>query len=349
MNHYIRIIDANLNRVAEGIRVIEDIFRFKYENAGLTSDLRNFRHRARHTADKISQQLIDHRFADHDPGLDISVSSTTDQRQTIKDLIHANFKRIQEGLRSIEENLKLIHQYPIAKQYEQMRFESYIIEKKCCHKLPIKRNCLNTDIYCLTAESLSCGRSNIAVVKEMIHAGIKLIQYREKDKSFQEKYHECKIIRALTQKNDVTFLINDHVDLALMVQADGVHMGQTDYPVEAVRKLAGDQFIIGLSTHSPEEARRAQDAGVDYIGVGPIYRTQTKKDVCEPVGHAYLDYVVEHISIPFVAIGGIKLHNIHEIVQRGASCVALVSEITGTDHIGQMINNIRNKIKEYQK
>jgi len=347
MNEYIRILDANLNRVAEGIRVIEDIFRFKYEKDTLIIDLRNFRHRVRHNSGVSTQHLINNRHSEQDPGLEISASSATDQRKSMEDLFDANFKRIQEGLRSIEESLKLTGQYPAAKQYEQMRFDSYALEKKCRQALPPKKNCLNTDIYCLTAESLSCGRSNIRVVKEMIRAGIKIIQYREKEKPFQEKYHECMMIRELTRENNVTFIINDHVDLALMVQADGVHLGQTDYPVEAVRKLVGDQFIIGLSTHAPEDARRAQDSGVDYIGVGPIYQTQTKKDVCEPVGYGYLDYIVENISLPFVAIGGIKLHNIHEIVKRGASCIALVSEITGAKHIEQTIDNLRNKIKEY--
>lgn len=203
-----------------------------------------------------------------------------------------------------------------------------------------------TDIYCLTAEALSCGRDNITVVREMIDAGIKVIQYREKEKSSLEKYRECVRLREMTKKHGVTFIVNDDVALALMIGADGIHIGQTDYPVEAVRALVGDDFIIGLSTHAPEEARKAQAAGVDYIGVGPIYSTQTKKDVCAPVGHSYLEHVVANISIPFVAIGGIKEDNLHEITRRGGTCLAMVSEITGAENIGLKIQNIRKKIKE---
>ncbi|ETR73174.1 MAG: Thiamine-phosphate pyrophosphorylase [Candidatus Magnetoglobus multicellularis str. Araruama] len=163
-----------------------------------------------------------------------------------------------------------------------------------------------------------------------------------------DQFQECMKIREMTQANDVTFIVNDHVDLALMTNADGVHLGQTDYPIEAVRTLTGDDFLIGLSTHAPEEAIRAQEAGVDYIGVGPIYSTQTKKDVCDPVGHTYLEFAAANISIPFVTIGGIKEHNIHEVIRRGATCVGIVSEITGADNIGQKIQSIRDKIKECQ-
>jgi len=349
-NPYIRTLDANLNRVSEGIRVIEDIFRFKYENSAMTNSLRNVRHRVRNISRMLTPLLLNNRQVNSDPGVEISMTSNVDQRSQHTDILHANFKRVQEGLRSIEESLKSMQKYDIAKQYEQIRFQTYSIEKQCYLATPVKRKRIfpSTDIYCLTAESLSCGRKNITVVDEMIQAGIKIIQYREKEKPFGEKYQECMKIREMTQANDVTFIVNDHVDLALMTQADGVHIGQTDYPVEAVRALTGDDFIIGISTHAPEEALRAQEAGADYIGVGPIYSTKTKKDVCDPVGHTYLEFAVKNITIPFVTIGGIKEHNLHEVVRLGATCVGIVSEITGADNIGKKIQAIRKKIKECQ-
>jgi len=347
---YIRTLDANLNRVSEGIRVIEDIFRFEFENSTIIDSLRKLRHNVRNNSQQLTPLLLENRQVHSDPGIAISMHSSMDQRSKHSDIVHANFKRVQEGLRSIEESLKSIKKYDIAKKYEQIRFQIYSIEKQCYLILSgtRKKSFPQTDIYCLTAESLSCGRSNLAVVDEMIQAGIKIIQYREKEKPFGEKYQECMKIREMTLANDVTFIINDHVDLALMTQADGVHIGQTDYPVEAVRALTGDDFIIGISTHAPEEALRAQDSGADYIGVGPIYKTNTKKDVCDPVGHTYLEFAVKNISIPFVTIGGIKEHNLHEVVGRGATCVGIVSEITGADNIGEKIQTIRNKIKDCQ-
>ena len=207
-----------------------------------------------------------------------------------------------------------------------------------------KKNVLDTDLYGLTAEEFSNGRDNITVVKEMIDAGIKVIQYREKDKKTGEKYAECMKIREMTRENGVTFIINDDVDLALMVGADGIHIGQKDFPIEAVRRLTGDEMIIGLSTHSPEEARDAVKRGADYIGVGPIYKTFTKKDVCDPVGLEYLDYVVKNIDLPFVAIGGIKEANVAEVVERGARCVAMVTEIVAAKNIKGKIKAVRQRI-----
>jgi thiamine-phosphate pyrophosphorylase len=132
----------------------------------------------------------------------------------------------------------------------------------------------------------------------------------------------------------------------MLVKADGIHLGQDDLPVEKVRELVGSEMIIGLSTHSPEQAQDAVRRGADYIGVGPIYRTYTKKDVCEPVGLEYLDYVVKSINIPFVAIGGIKESNMDEVISRGAKCVAMVTEIVGAENIEQKILNIRHKLGE---
>lgn len=203
---------------------------------------------------------------------------------------------------------------------------------------------LQTDLYGITAEEYSRGRRNIQVVQEMLAAGIRVIQYREKDKDLRTKYQECLQIRELTRAAGAIFIVNDHVDLALLVDADGVHIGQEDLPPQAVRKLLGPERILGLSTHSPEQARVALEAGVDYIGVGPIYATKTKKDVCEPVGLTYLDYVVQNINLPFVAIGGIKEFNLHEVVQRGARCVALVTEIVSAEQIGEKIKRVREKI-----
>ncbi len=204
---------------------------------------------------------------------------------------------------------------------------------------------LNTDIYAITAEEYSLGRSNIEVVNELVKAGIKIVQYREKEKKKLYQFEECKIIREITRAAGVTFIVNDNVDLALLVGADGVHVGQDDLPVEEVRRLVGDKMMIGLSTHSPEQARDAVKRGADYIGVGPIFATKTKKDVCDPVGLEYLEYVAKNTDIPFVAIGGIKEHNLKEVKDRGATCMAMVTEIVGAQDISGKINSIREQLK----
>jgi thiamine-phosphate pyrophosphorylase len=201
----------------------------------------------------------------------------------------------------------------------------------------------STDLYGVTAAELSLGRSNVEVVGEMIKAGIEVIQYREKERSMREKYLECLEIRRLTREAGVTLIINDHLDLALAVEADGLHLGQDDLPLPAARKLAGRRLLLGISTHSPDQARAAADAGADYLGVGPIFATRTKKDVCAPVGLEYLDYVAHNITLPFVAIGGIKEHNIALVRAGGARCCALVSEIVGAPDIIAKVRALREK------
>ena len=208
------------------------------------------------------------------------------------------------------------------------------------------KNILNTDIYAITSEAHSLGRSNIEVAYDIIKSGVKVIQYREKDKHAREMYLECLKIREMTQANGVTFIINDHIDIAMLVGADGVHIGQDDLPAVDVRKLVGKDMIIGLSTHSPEQANNAIRSGVvDYIGVGPIYTTETKTDVCKPVGIEYLKYVVDNLKIPFVAIGGIKEHNINEVKDAGAKLICLVTEIVGSRDIKRKIENLRATIQ----
>lgn len=210
-------------------------------------------------------------------------------------------------------------------------------------------NLLGADIYGITAEEYSLGRSNVEVVARMIDSGIRVIQYREKQKKARSMYEECLKIREMTREAGVTLIVNDHIDLALLVDADGVHIGQDDLPPEEVRALAGEGMIVGLSTHSPAQALAAVKTGVDYIGVGPIFATKTKKDVCEPVGLEYLEFVVRNIELPFVAIGGIKEHNIAEVSRRGARCIAAVTEIVGAEDIIGRVRALRTAINQKEE
>ena len=207
----------------------------------------------------------------------------------------------------------------------------------------IRDKIIPNGLYGITGEKFSNGKSNFQCVKEMIKGGIKIIQYREKDKSMKEKIKEAKAIRELCRDNGVLFIVNDHVDLALLVDADGVHIGQDDMTPADVRKLVGKDKIIGLSTHSPEQAFTAYyNKDVDYIGVGPIYPTTTKD--AEPVGLDYLDFVTKNIDMPFVAIGGIKTHNINEIISRGAHTICMVSEVVSNDNIAEFVKKYTGKI-----
>lgn len=202
-----------------------------------------------------------------------------------------------------------------------------------------------TDIYALTDARLSLGRPLEEVARALLGAGVKILQYREKKAKAGQMLEECRLLRRLTAEAGACFIVNDHIDIALLVKADGVHVGQEDVPLACVRELVGPEMLIGLSTHSPEQARAAVAAGADYIGVGPIFATQTKEDVCAPVGFAYLDWVAANITLPFVAIGGIKAHNIGEVARHGARCCALVSELVGAPDIATQVALVRRNMQ----
>ncbi|WP_110953294.1 thiamine phosphate synthase [Anaerosinus massiliensis] len=206
-------------------------------------------------------------------------------------------------------------------------------------------NFSSSGIYALTAENLSKGRSNIQILDALIEAGITFFQYREKEKKAKEMYEECRIIREKTQRAGVTFIVNDHIDLAMAVKADGVHIGQEDLPPEVVRKLIGNTLILGLSTHNPEQMRLAECCeAVDYIGVGPVFATKTKKDVCDAVGLDYVRYVANNSKLPFVAIGGIKEENIADVSNAGAKTIAVVSDIVGAEDIVAKVRRLRQQM-----
>lgn len=195
-------------------------------------------------------------------------------------------------------------------------------------------------IYGITGDNFAHGRSNLECVKAMIDGGIKIIQYRDKTKSIKEKVKEAREIRELCREHNVVFIVNDHVDIAILVDADGVHIGQDDMSPADVRKLIGSDKIIGLSTHSEEQGMKAYlDPDVDYIGVGPIFPTTTKDTA--PVGLEYLEYAVKNLHLPFTAIGGIKEHNIHEIISRGAENICLVSDIVGAPDIAEKVKHLQ--------
>lgn len=340
----IRLLDANINRAAEGLRVLEDLARFQFDHREISADIRQLRHQIRDLFKGRENALLACRDSVNDVGKITSAGQATDIRSNIKDIVLSNFKRVQEALRSIEEVLKAAGEYQSGKTAETIRFQAYSLEPKVMnlllHRLP-------EGIYGILGEKFSKGRTNVEVARQMVAAGVDILQYREKvkDKSLKSMFEECLEIRKITADAGVPFIINDFLNIALMVGADGIHQGQDDLPISQVKKLAPG-LMVGCSTHSPDQAQKAVEDGADYIGVGPIFTTQTKEDVCDAVGFEYLDHVVATHTIPFVAIGGIKRDNLGEVVKRGAKTVCLVTEIIGADDIDKRVNEIRNILGE---
>ncbi len=201
--------------------------------------------------------------------------------------------------------------------------------------------CFNAfPIYGITAEAMSCGRSNLEVVRDMLEGGVRFVQYREKAKSGLARYEECLVLKELAHSYGAAFVVDDFVDLALAVDADGVHIGQDDLPPKVVRQLLGPDKVIGWSTHGPTQLQAANKLAdiIDYVGCGPVFATQTKATAV-PVGLEYIKYAKENTAMPFVAIGGIKEYNIQAVKEAGASHVCVVSEIVSA-------RNIKAKVQE---
>ncbi len=187
--------------------------------------------------------------------------------------------------------------------------------------------------YLVTQQSLSAGRSTLEIVEAAIDGGVDVVQLREKETDAEWRYELGLELRELTADAGVDLLVNDRIDIAQAIDADGVHVGQSDLPVGVARELLGPDAIIGCSTSTLEEARQAAAEGADYLGIGTIYGT-TSKDVAtqkDGVGPERVSEIIEAVSLPAVGIGGITADNAGPVVEAGATGVAVISEITAAD------------------
>ncbi|WP_254273100.1 thiamine phosphate synthase [Haloarcula marina] len=190
------------------------------------------------------------------------------------------------------------------------------------------------DVYLVTGESLSAGRTTREVVEAAIAGGVGVVQLREKDRSARERYEMGRQIRELTREAGVTFVVNDRVDIAQALDADGVHLGDDDLPVPVARELLGPEAVVGRSVSTVAEAEAAVTAGADYLGVGTVYRTDSKADIPEDdhgVGPERVAAITDAVDVPVVGIGGITAENTAEVVRAGADGVAVITAITRAD------------------
>lgn len=204
------------------------------------------------------------------------------------------------------------------------------------------------DFYLVTDSGLS-KKGTLSDVKEAVEAGCKIVQYREKNSSTKEMVTEAAEIKRICSDKAI-FLVNDRIDVALAVDADGVHIGQEDMPIETARKLLGENKIIGLTVHNKEEAIEAEKKGADYIGLSPIFDTATKKDAGDGIGPGKIQEIKRSISIPIVVIGGINKENCESVVKNGADSLVAISAVVCSDDVKRetrsFIEIIRRKKSE---
>ncbi len=213
-------------------------------------------------------------------------------------------------------------------------------------KLDMNKQNIDYSLYLVTDRGLARGRSTLAIVTAAVSGGVTCVQLREKDCSTLEFIEQALAIKNFLETRQVPLIINDRMDVALAVAADGVHLGQSDMPLEMARKIAGRSILIGISAESVQDAVEAERGGADYLGVSPIYATPTKSDTAPPLGLEGLQEIRKRVKIPLVAIGGLNNSNASEVIRQGADGVAIVSAIVAADDPGTSAMNLKQIIDE---
>ena len=202
------------------------------------------------------------------------------------------------------------------------------------------------DLYVVTDRELSKGRSDAEVARLAYEGGADVVQLRMKNADGREMLEQANLIRGYADEMCKLFIVDDRVDIAMASGADGVHLGQSDMPLEAARKLMGDDAIIGISVDNVEEAIAAQEGGADYVGVGAVFQTSTKPDAQQGVGLGAVFEVRQAVDIPVVAIGGINRGNIQDVIRAGADAAAVVSAVVAQDDVSAAAHALRDLIRK---
>ncbi|TCP59506.1 thiamine-phosphate diphosphorylase [Tumebacillus sp. BK434] len=205
---------------------------------------------------------------------------------------------------------------------------------------------MDSRLYVVTGHAFLQGRTLESVIRAAIQGGADCIQLREKEYTGRQLLEAGLLLRRITAEAGVRLIVNDRIDVARAVDADGVHLGQSDLPLQAAREMLAPGKIVGISTHNVQEARAAERMGADYIGLGPMKPTSTKLDTEPVVGPAGVKEVRQHVRLPIVAIGGIKADDVAEIIRNGANSVAVVSAVIAADDVEAAARQIRSIVDQ---
>ncbi len=334
-----RLLDAAANRAREGLRVVEDYVRMVLDDGFLTGELKRLRHELQEALSQLAtSDLIAARDTLGDVGATVKTSSEY-HRAELVDVAAANWKRLQEALRTLEEYSKVVD-VRAAAAIERLRYQSYTLERVAdllrhsLHRLATARLCVLVD-----------GRESEAEFRQLIDslalAGVGMIQLRDKKLSDALLLGRARTLRDVTRPRGVISIVNDRADIAAAAQVDGVHLGQDDLPISEARAIVGVRAIIGASTHSLEQARQAVLEGANYIGVGPTFPSTTKQFDAF-TGVALLQAVAAEIRLPAFAIGGITLANLPDVLAAGftraAASGAIVSAADPAGAVAAFMN-----------
>ncbi len=328
MNEIYRILDVNFNRAREALRVAEDCGRFALNDPAIAATAKNLRSELKEVLDGLpADKMMVARNTPGDTGTELA-SPTESKREGVADVAIAACKRLTESLRTIEEYCKAIAP-ECSLNIERMRYNAYTLEQRLTSRLMVAGRMAEAGVYAIVSRSL-CSGSLLQTARAILAGGARVIQLREQSAPDKETLAMAAELRELTDEMDRLFIVNDRPDIAAIVGADGVHLGQDDLPISEARRLLRPGAIVGRSTHSLAQAKAAANEGADYIAFGAIFDTATK-DNAIIVGPGQLKEVLAAVSLPVVAVGGITARNVPELTAVGAKCVAVSSAICCAD------------------
>lgn len=320
-----RMLDANANRASEGLRVVEDICRFYLNDAELSRQHKQLRHELTDLLLPLSPALL---AAARDTRADVGTAIQTEQegkRPSLPTVAQASSKRVEQALRVIEEQAKLLG-LP-AENFESLRYRAYTLAKAWTLLEAHQTRLTGAQLYVLV-DGQSSESDFVRLVQSLVRAGVDLIQLRDKSLDDRTLLGRARLLRKLIPAGSPPLVIvNDRPDLALLAGADGVHVGQEELTVQDVRKVVGTELLVGVSTHTIEQARQAVLEGASYIGCGPTFPSSTKQ-FAHFAGLEFLKQVACEIGLPAFAIGGITQSNLSEVLATGFTRVAVSGSIT---------------------
>jgi len=324
-----RILDVEANRAGEAFRVVEDYVRFALDDRHLATLVKEQRHEFATVLANLKPEL---RYAARDTLADVGTTISTAaerQRGDLCGVVTANLRRIAEALRSLEEYSKIVDPQ-VAARFEALRYRSYTLERAIHVTRTSCERLAAAQLYVL----VDGGASDAALLQltgPLIAAGVHVVQLRDKQLADRELLARARLLRSLTRGTETLFIVNDRPDLAALADADGVHVGQDELSVKDARAVIGPERLVGVSTHSIEQARAAVLAGANYLGVGPTFPSRTK-DFASFTGLPLLHAVAAEIRLPSFAIGGIGPANLDEVLATGMSRVAVGAAVTSAEN-----------------
>jgi len=338
-----RIMDANLNRGREALRVVEEYARFVLDDENAAGRVKHVRHGLREIASAIgSNELLAARDIANDVGRETKTSGEQ-RRERVDDVIRAAFARFGEASRSLGEYGKLIS--PRAAEIaEALRYQSYELEQAVGSRGEQRRRFRGVSLYVLLTESF-CKHGWFETAEAVLRGGAGCLQLREKTFDDAELLNRAQRLRELTDSHDALLIVNDRPDIARLCGADGVHVGQEDLPVAHARRIAGGKMLIGKSTHTRAQFDAALAEAPDYLAVGPMFGSTTKPQD-HIAGPETLRQAAERTDLPLVGIGGVTENNVGQVTGAGAACVCVCSAVIASDDPEAAASRMMKSIKE---